>query len=109
MANCILKVHLWSGADGSIRTHIERVLWAYEFTIDTTNDEAREDVARRIVNGQVFYSVGKDGRRADVETFELHGKLYNQDRRRSVEAGQPPVARQILVRRRGWHARCAAQ
>lgn len=76
IANRILKIHLLPGANGSMRTHIDRVLWAYEVVPDATNDEPREDVARRIQRGEVFYTVGKDGRRAGVEVFELHHRLY---------------------------------
>lgn len=76
MAKRILKVHLLPDANGSMRTHIERVLWAEDVVLDATNDELREVVATRIRNGQEFYTVGQDGCRADVETFELHGRLY---------------------------------
>src|SRR5262249_3339704 len=76
MANRILKIRLLPGANGSMVTHIERVLWAHEFVLDATNDEPREEVAQRIQRGEVFYTVGTDGRRANVEVFVLHHRLY---------------------------------
>lgn len=76
MANRILKIHLLPGTDGSKLTHIDRVMWANEFVLDATNDDPREEVVRRIQLGEVFYAVGTDGRRAGVEVFPLHHRLY---------------------------------